>query len=1076
MNNIAIKLENITMEYRMMKERVDNIKEFAIKAFRNEIRYNTHLALSDVSLEIFKGERIGIIGPNGAGKSTLLKIICGIIKPTIGNVKVSGDISPLLELGVGFNPEFSGFDNIYLYGAYLGYRKKLIDDKLESIIQMADLGEFLYEPVKNYSSGMRARLGFAISTQIDPEILVLDEILGVGDEKFKKKSVAVIDRLVSEDRTVILVSHNLEEIKRRTDRVIWLENGKVISFGKPADVCRAYKMKMVRSANSCLDEMVVHIGLHKTASSSIQATLNDENNRQLLSRRGNYYPHNICGKNHNHSDFIYTSFSNSPEEYLANIIYKKNNIHEWSEAALEKMYNEAISSSSKRMIISGEDMSLLDIAGVKRLKDYLGAFFSEGPKFRIIVYTREIGNWAVSRMQEEIKYRLNYTEAYVQILNEVNSLYQSRIGNFIEVFGENCVEVYKFEDALDGVGGPVGHFLNLLGYEEKEIGEFVVHHKNAGLSDIALDIISFINDKTPLIVKGDVSSSRYYGDTKELHKIKGGKFSLPLKALNTIRNNASDDFEWLKEAIGIEYTLVRESIGENDKLTFSNEVIISIEEVYDNLSTEFQKKIYDYVSYKAKERATLDTFQNIELLQERLKQRHVLVERNEEVVNCFKERLGIDSTVQVPEVYKFTALFLQGHNNIEAASYFMNEARKLRPSGPFINSMCEHYKDLLRNNSTLEEVVLHIGIHKTASSSIQATLHDTQNKKLISTREDYYPSDIWKANHSYYLYSMFCDDPDKYHGNIWSGREGQEVKKWNDDNMKLLEKRLKESCAKRLILSAEDLSVLTKANIIMLRDYFLNQINNNIKFSVIVYTREYSSWVKSIIQELIKQVGYDYAQEHAFELVHNLYMERIQKFIEVFGKSNVSVYKFEDALKNRYGPVGHFLFQIGYTNDEISKFVINFTNQGVSQFTARLLMFINENSPLIHLGNITDGRFAGDVEPFSEIKGKKFDISKELKLKVNNYTLEDASWLKDNVGITYETYASNDEGVLLNDEYEYTDDWASDIKRIISILSPKMKLALFDFLKLELDVVNFNESAVINELIDEIKLLDSDKL
>ncbi len=241
MEDVIIKIKNVTMTYRLNTVKIDNFKEFIIKKIKKEVSYKEFNALSDITFEIKKGERIGVIGKNGAGKSTLLKIISKIIKATTGDVVVKGSVAPLLELGAGFDQELTGRKNIYLNGAILGKSKEFLDKNIETIIEFAELGEFIDLPIKNYSSGMKARLGFAVASHIDANIIILDEVLGVGDKDFKLKSQKKIRDLIFSGKTVILVSHSLGEIEKLTDRVIWLEKGSIKKIGETKTVVEAYK-------------------------------------------------------------------------------------------------------------------------------------------------------------------------------------------------------------------------------------------------------------------------------------------------------------------------------------------------------------------------------------------------------------------------------------------------------------------------------------------------------------------------------------------------------------------------------------------------------------------------------------------------------------------------------------------------------------------------------------------------------------------------------------------------------------------------------------------------------------------
>ncbi len=238
---IAIKVENVGMRFNLSSEKVDNIKEYFIRFIKRNITYKEFWALKNVSFTINKGDRVAILGYNGAGKSTLLKIVSGVLKPTEGHVKTSGKVVPLLELGAGFDPQYTGVENIYLYGAVLGYTKDFIDSKFDEIIEFSELGDFINIPVKNYSSGMRARLGFSIATIVEPEILILDEVLSVGDVMFRKKSLRHINQMMSEGVTVLFVSHSVAQMRKICNKGLFLDHGEVKFYGDLEDAIELYE-------------------------------------------------------------------------------------------------------------------------------------------------------------------------------------------------------------------------------------------------------------------------------------------------------------------------------------------------------------------------------------------------------------------------------------------------------------------------------------------------------------------------------------------------------------------------------------------------------------------------------------------------------------------------------------------------------------------------------------------------------------------------------------------------------------------------------------------------------------------
>lgn len=241
MSEIAIKIDNVSMKYRMASERISSLKYYFIKKMKKQISYVDFHALDSVSFEVYKGEVFGIIGLNGAGKSTLLKIIAGILKPTAGKVVKSGMVVPLIELGAGFDGELTGLENIFLNGLVLGYSRKFIQEKVDEIIEFSELGDFIHAPLKNYSSGMRARLGFSIATIVQPEILIVDEVLSVGDHKFKEKSENKMMSMINGGATVLFVSHSLSQVEQLCNRVAWLEKGKIREVNDASTVIEKYR-------------------------------------------------------------------------------------------------------------------------------------------------------------------------------------------------------------------------------------------------------------------------------------------------------------------------------------------------------------------------------------------------------------------------------------------------------------------------------------------------------------------------------------------------------------------------------------------------------------------------------------------------------------------------------------------------------------------------------------------------------------------------------------------------------------------------------------------------------------------
>ena len=241
MKEYMIEAKNVKMKFKMSDEPLNSLKEIFTRAVTGKLKYNEFLALDDVSFNVEKGETLGLIGTNGAGKSTTLKLISGILKPTEGKIITRGNIVPMLELGAGFDPELTGKENIYLNGAILGYSKEYLESKYDEIVEFAEIKDFIDMPIRNYSSGMMARLAFSIASVVQPEILIVDEILAVGDVNFQAKSYNRMKELMSGGATVLFVSHDLEKIEEMCDHVLWLNKGKVKQYGSAKEVCEAYR-------------------------------------------------------------------------------------------------------------------------------------------------------------------------------------------------------------------------------------------------------------------------------------------------------------------------------------------------------------------------------------------------------------------------------------------------------------------------------------------------------------------------------------------------------------------------------------------------------------------------------------------------------------------------------------------------------------------------------------------------------------------------------------------------------------------------------------------------------------------
>lgn len=277
MSEYAIELKHITKTYAMYAKPTDRLKEAL--DFRRRSYHDTFYALNDVNIHVKKGEMIGFIGENGSGKSTLLKIITGVLTPTSGEMQINGNIAALLELGSGFNPEYSGYDNIYLNGMVLGFTKEQVDEMVDDIISFADIGDHLYQPVKTYSSGMFVRLAFAVAINVDPEILIVDEALAVGDLEFQLKCMEKFTEFRNAGKTILFVSHDVNAVRRFCDRVYWLKNGIVENEGETMEVTEEYENFLKRKSLKTVDREKSVVEEHSAPEivTVDSATLLDEN-------------------------------------------------------------------------------------------------------------------------------------------------------------------------------------------------------------------------------------------------------------------------------------------------------------------------------------------------------------------------------------------------------------------------------------------------------------------------------------------------------------------------------------------------------------------------------------------------------------------------------------------------------------------------------------------------------------------------------------------------------------------------------------------------------------------------------
>jgi hypothetical protein len=383
----------------------------------------------------------------------------------------------------------------------------------------------------------------------------------------------------------------------------------------------------------------------------------------------------------------------------------------------------------------------------------------------------------------------------------------------------------------------------------------------------------------------------------------------------------------------------------------------------------------------------------------------------------------------------------------------------------YLEDEIKREKWMMDRGTKIEEIILHVGLHKTGTTSIQQTLFLDENKKLLE-EQDYMYIKSWSENHSIPIYSVFCDYPESYHINIGYGYRIEEIREINQNYLRLFEREITERQQTKLILSGEDISVLSLTNLIALKEYLVSIFTKQIKIKVIIYVRDPQSWSVSAIQEIIKNEGtYQITLEKINDELKNFFRNRLEKFERVFGKESVYIYSFEEAIKHEFGPVGHFLSMVGFKHEQISKFNIIRSNERVSLVTGEILSYINEKIPMIINGKLNEKRSNGDFVPLLNIAGPKFDIPDNDKKKLFESCREDVEWLKDNFEIDYSDIEVAETDQLI---YEFDEKIIEGIKESFFNISLPLKEVMIEFLQEKLqNNVNHQNNVLLRELLDE---------
>ncbi|SEI48021.1 teichoic acid transport system ATP-binding protein [Lachnospiraceae bacterium A10] len=424
MEKNAISVKEVSKIYKLYDKPSDRFKE-ALGLSRGKKLYKEHYALNDLSFDIKKGECVGIIGTNGAGKSTILKIITGVLNPTMGDVEINGRISALLELGAGFNMEYTGIENVYINGAMIGFSREEIDKKMDDILAFADIGDFVYQPVKTYSSGMFVRLAFAVAINIDPEILIVDEALSVGDVFFQNKCYRKFEEFKSQGKTILFVSHDLGSISKYCDRVVLLNKGKKLSEGKPADMIDLYKKLLVNQ----IDDNGNDISAMSEKNDSVEG-LEETFNNQLENKA-------------NHLDMGNKKSDESSDK------------HQWKDLMNVNPNVNAYGDGSAEII----DFAIVDANG------NLSCSIEKGKRFKIKSKVK------FNRNLEDPIFTYTFKTIQGTPITGTNTMYEKVSTGGVK---EGDVYVATFEQQMDLQGGEYLLSISCTGYSD---GDFQVYHR-----------------------------------------------------------------------------------------------------------------------------------------------------------------------------------------------------------------------------------------------------------------------------------------------------------------------------------------------------------------------------------------------------------------------------------------------------------------------------------------------------------------------------------------------------------------------------------------------------------------------
>jgi hypothetical protein len=737
-------------------------------------------------------------------------------------------------------------------------------------------------------------------------------------------------------------------------------------------------------------EVIIHMGLPKTGTSSIQKTLHT--NRDLLIKKGIIYPqtHKVNGEIDdsiiNHIHILADITHNEPETFYANTLleYSREDINKILEQFNNNLISEVKEKNFKKIIISAESISNFNINKLKKMKKYFEKMLGNNILFKIILCVRNPIDWHSSAKQQLIKSGLDSKENLFKHHKNLEDLYRSRIENIEKTFGINSLCVYKFEDAVKDSDGFTQFFFKKMGIANEIIQKMKIEFVNESISAEALGIIEFINKKVPLYINKDINkeAGRKNLDTRPIESIGTTKYSISYKEMKEIQEKAKSDVEWLKQHTKIDYT-----------------------------------------EYKVEQDNSLGVVMDADLL---------------------KQIDGIKSDLS--DTIKTLLAEYLNENEVD------NKANKKET----------------KESISIEEVFIHIGTSKTGTSSIQSTLRE--NKSILKRNGVLYPDTYphHSINHMQILNCLFNNDAQNHYINAVTSTTNEDVLNIAQNFTKSLGKEVVSQKFSSVIISSEDLPLYSRENLKDIKEYVYKHISEKAKIKIIMYIRNPVDWSVSLLQQNIKS-GVDWRKFkiNRIKSIKRIYILFIEKFFEIFGKENVFVYSFEDAISHDMSITGHFLSKVGLNEEIINQFKLKRVNESISSEAIDIIAYINDRCPLFIDGkiNASGGRIHQDTALVETIGETKFKADALFRKEIFENASESIEWLKNNVNIDYSKTPDNIEE---NIEVLLTEDVVIKIRKILNKVTLSIKKYIFEYLAMQLaKTLDEKVRKVITEILEE---------